>query len=194
MAMRAGLVMAWRLARALAAERQLAAIGRSYVASYYTGNRPFGRERCPSVNFCCSACAIGTISRLRQKNSYWGRAGGADSGDYEHELAAWLMYIRQASMENQPFAWRRRIDLLGGRAEPNAPIVQIAHRVDEMGHRSSEPVELPNHKGVTLAQISQSLGESRPIAFGAGGLVLEDALTLGSGQSIALQGDFPVVG
>lgn len=74
-----GLVMTWRLARALAAEQQLVAIGGCYVTAYFTHNRPFGREAMPLIEFLMLCVRHWHHFKIaHQKNSYWGRAGEVD--------------------------------------------------------------------------------------------------------------------
>ena len=90
-------------------------------------------------------------------------------------------------MKNEPAAGRRCINLLGERLETDAPGFEVIHGLDQMRHRPTEPIELPNHENIAVAHIAQSVGKSRPIRLGAGDLVLEHGRAASRVQSISLQ-------
>src|SRR3954454_19285123 len=58
-----------------------------------------------------------------------------------------------------------------------------------MRQRATEPVELPDHQHVTWWDELQSLGQARPVLFGAGGVVLEQVTHVDAGrqQRVSLQ-------
>ena len=72
----ASLVMIWRLSRAIARERLLGTLGRAYLKSYITHNKPFGRDAMPLPEFLALCARHWHHFKLAAENrSYWGRAG-----------------------------------------------------------------------------------------------------------------------
>jgi len=71
-------LMAWRLARALAVDGQLVAIGGAYVATYLAHTRALGREAMPLGEYIALCVRHWHHFRIAgEKSSYWGRAGEA---------------------------------------------------------------------------------------------------------------------
>jgi len=72
----ASLVMIWRLSRAIAREKLLGTLGRAYLKSYITHNKPFGRDAMPLPEFLALCARHWHHFKLAAENrSYWGRAG-----------------------------------------------------------------------------------------------------------------------
>jgi hypothetical protein len=80
------------------------------------------------------------------------------------------------------------VELLGERAEVHVlhpQAVDGAHHLDE---RAAEAIELPHYEDILGTQVGKCRLELRPLGSGlAGLLLLEQALTPGLGQRVALQ-------
>ena len=70
-------------------------------------------------------------------------------------------------MEDQAAAGRRRIDSFGQRPMTDAPRFEGRHGVDEVGQRSAETIELPDHENVLIADVGDGRGQSWPVRFRA---------------------------
>lgn len=75
----------------------------------------------------------------------------------------------------------------GQGAESHSSLVERGHQVHQVLHASSEPVELPHHHGVALAQQVEHMVEFGTVGPRAGGHVGEDPVAPGPLQRVPLQ-------
>src|SRR3546814_12736352 len=79
----------------------------------------------------------------------------------------------------------RRIGVhrLGQRPEGDGPGPEFADDGEEMGERSAEQIQLPDHEGVTLLQVREAGLEYRPVVAGARNLADEQMELVDAGRT-----------
>ena len=133
-----------------------------------------------------------------------GRGGGAPSlpapgscrgqsseGPFPDQLSFEFRQSRE-EREDQLSAGRRRVEagpLAGEHPDPDVPVVEVLHQVDEMAEIATEAIEPPDDDHVSLPRRLEEGGESRAVLTLSGRLVLVDRVVAGAGlaQSIPLQ-------
>ena len=121
------------------------------------------------------------------------RAGGGEAGaralgdEFALELGE-----RGEDAEDEFAGGRRRVDrraLAGQYAQSDTAGREVVHGVDEMPKIAPEPIELPHHERVALAQRLQAGGEAWPLVLRAGCRVAVDVPLgdAGGEQGVALQ-------
>src|SRR3954452_2841461 len=107
----------------------------------------------------------------------------ASHGALPDQLALELGQGREDA-EDQPAAGGRGVELgalTSQDAQADAAVAEILHRVDEMSQVTAEPVELPDHEDIALAQRLEARRKPRPVVTLSGGLVLIDVVWLHGG-------------
>ena len=89
--------------------------------------------------------------------------------------------------EDEPTGAARRVDLARENLEADVTGAQIGHELDDVGERTSDPVQLPHREGVTGAGDVESPGEPRPLGCTARAHVVVDALAARLLQRVTLQ-------
>ena len=89
-------------------------------------------------------------------------------------------------MKDQSASGCRRVDILGDGAETNTLGLQLCDDLDQMFHRPTETIELPDRQRVAVPGITNGLSQSWPIGFHARRLVLEQLLAAGFLQGVDL--------
>jgi hypothetical protein len=90
-------------------------------------------------------------------------------------------------MKHQASPGRRRIKLLGQRAQANLASFQFFHGFDELPHRARQSIKLPDDQGVPLAQVVQGGGQLRAVPLRTAGLLRENPFTASLVQGIDLK-------
>ena len=81
-----------------------------------------------------------------------------------------------------------RVDALGQRDQPDPASLELLGSGDQLRERTRQPVELPDHQSVALAQhVAEDTGELGAIVTGARCALGEDPLATGTAQSVQLQ-------
>jgi len=68
--------------------------------------------------------------------------------------------------------WRRRVHLLGDRAERHTAVLQVGNDCEEMRERAAEAVEFPDDQNVAVSEIGEASLQARSIILGARSSVL----------------------
>ena len=117
--------------------------------------------------------------------------GQSSAGPFPDQLSFEFRQSRE-DREDQLFAGRRRVDagpLAGEHPDPDVPVVEVLHQVDEMAEIATEAIEPPDDDHVSLSRRLEEGGESRAVRTLSGRLVLVDRVVADAGlaQSIHLQ-------
>jgi hypothetical protein len=80
-----------------------------------------------------------------------------------------------------------RVDPAGQHFEADALGLKSSHQLDDMSERAADPVELPDHKGITGAELVKCLGQAWPVDDGAAANVLIQPLAPDVLEGIALK-------
>jgi hypothetical protein len=83
---------------------------------------------------------------------------------------------------------------LAQRAQPGPGLAQLLGDLEQVAGRARQAVEARDHDHVALARLVEQAGQLRPVALGAGDLLLVDAPAAGLLEHGALQGEVLVVG
>ena len=118
--------------------------------------------------------------------------GQSSEGPFPDQLSFEFRQSRE-EREDQLSAGRRRVDagpLAGEHPDPDAPVVEVLHQVDEMAEIATEAIEPPDDDHVSLPRRLEEGGEPRAVLPLSGRLVLVDRVGADAGlaQSIPLQG------
>jgi hypothetical protein len=60
--------------------------------------------------------------------------------------------------------------------EPDAVLLQVCHRINQVPKGPSQPVKPPDNKGVPLTQMGECVLKPRPAGFSATDMIGEDSL------------------
>ena len=90
-------------------------------------------------------------------------------------------------MEEEASGWRRGVDGIRKALELHTLFVKLAYQVDQMFYATAQPVELPDHKRISVAQRFLGFEKSRPLGSAAADLVFEDLLAPGFVESFSLK-------
>lgn len=112
-------------------------------------------------------------------------AGGSALAD---EVALELCQGRE-DVKDQFAAGRGRVQRLVQGEQPDPPVLELGHEVEEMAQGATEPVEAPDDEGVAAASEAQGLLKPGSVGTGAAGSVREDALAASAFQGLLLQGE-----
>ena len=83
--------------------------------------------------------------------------------------------LSREEREDQLSAGRRRVDagpLAGEHPDPDVPVVEVLHQVDEMAEIATEAIEPPDDDHVSLPRRLEEGGEPRAVLTLSGRLVL----------------------
>ena len=117
--------------------------------------------------------------------------GQSSAGPFPDQLSFEFRQSRE-EREDQLSAGRRRVDagpLAGEHPDPDVPVVEVLHQVDEMAEIATEAIEPPDDDHVSLPRRLEEGGEPRAVLTLSGRLVLVDRVVADAGlaQSIPLQ-------
>ena len=117
--------------------------------------------------------------------------GQSSEGPFPDQLSFEFRQSRE-EREDQLSAGRRRVDagpLAGEHPDPDVPVVEVLHQVDEMAEIATEAIEPPDDDHVSLPRRLEEGGEPRAVLTLSGRLVLVDRVVADAGlaQSIPLQ-------
>jgi hypothetical protein len=90
-------------------------------------------------------------------------------------------------MEDQATAGGRGVNVFGDGPEADAFALQFGDDLNQMFHRPTETVELPDREGVAVTRITNSLNQAGPIGLHTRCLVLEQLLAARLPQGADLQ-------
>ena len=90
-------------------------------------------------------------------------------------------------VEDQLPAAGGRVDLLGEALEADPSLLELADRLDQVGERSSEAIELPDHERVAAAGELKRLLKPGTVGLGAAGGVGERPLAAGLAEGVLLE-------
>ena len=95
---------------------------------------------------------------------------------------------RAEDVEHEHPARRGGVDLLGERSETDTARCQFADLLDQVAHRTAEPVELPHDQHVARANEFERPRQARAVVLRAGSMILEQMPRIDAGgeQRIAL--------
>lgn len=108
------------------------------------------------------------------------------SGSFPNQISLELRECAE-QVEYEAAAGSCRVDVFGDGPEADALGFQFGDDLNQVLHRSAEPVELPHRECVALASIVDGLGQPRAIGFHTGCSVFKELLASGLSQSIELQ-------
>ena len=97
-------------------------------------------------------------------------------------------------VHQHPAGRRRRVDRLGHAPESRAGVPELRHEREHVAQRAREPIQLPHHNNVPVAQVREELEELGPIPPSAGRLLTKDALAPRRGQRRHLRRGVLIVG
>src|SRR5271166_3822985 len=80
---------------------------------------------------------------------------------------------RAEDMEQELTLRRRGVHLLGQRTESDPARLEVGDRLEQMGQRSTEPVQLPDDQAVACANEGERLGQARTVTAAATDPILE---------------------
>ncbi len=80
------------------------------------------------------------------------------------------------------------VDPFGERAEADLPLLKVGDDLDQVAQTAPEPVEPPDHDGVTLAEMVEHPGKLGSCVERSTRLLLEDASTTSFLQRVKLEG------
>ena len=120
--------------------------------------------------------------------------GQSSEGPFPEQLSFEFRQSREdrEDREDQLSAGRRRVDagpLAGEHPDPDVPVVEVLHQVDEMAEIATEAIEPPDDDHVSLPRRLEEGGDPRAVLTLSGRLVLVDRVVADAGlaQSIPLQ-------
>ena len=114
------------------------------------------------------------------------RGDKAGIGALANEVALHLGE-RRHHMKKEASGRRARIDTVGKAPKLHSLGLQALSERDKLPNRTSEAIQLPDHKAITRAQVRKCLGQARTVVPGTSGLVRKDPFAASSIECIQLQ-------
>src|ERR1017187_6889321 len=101
---------------------------------------------------------------------------------------------RADHLHHHPTRRRRRVDRFGKAAKASLFLLDAIHDREHVAQRAGEAVELPDHKHICFAHLTQQFVQLRTIPPATGGLLTEDDFTTSRFERSALRGGVLITG